>query len=129
VAKRWEIAEQDWDQVVEEVRAELRSVARRGGTISYSELVSRVPRFSGPDSRALAAMLGEVNEQEPPYEGGPLLISAAVTHKDDKYPGVGFFTVASHLGMTVPNDDAGQRIFWAHELERVHRAYGRGGDR
>jgi hypothetical protein len=111
------------------VQSELRSVARHGRTISYSELVTRIPHFSGPDSHALAAMLGEINAVEVPYEGAPLLISAVVTHKDEPYPLVGFFTAAAHLGATVPPDDLGRRTFWAHELERVHRAYGRGGDR
>lgn len=127
--KRWEIPVKDWDRIVGLVQTELRSVARQRTLVSYSDLVSRVPSFSGPDSHALADMLGEVNSIEEPYEGHPLLISAVVTHKDDRYPGVGFFAAATHLGLNVPEDDMGRRTFWAQELERVHEAYSRRGDR
>ena len=104
-------------------------MARRRGIVSYSDLVTSVPYFSGPDSHALAHMLGEINGVEAAYNGRALFISAVVTHKHDAYLGVGFFTAASELGLEVPGGDAERRAFWAVELERVHEAYGRGGDR
>lgn len=127
--KRWEIGESDWKLVCEAVHRGLISVARSDQTISYSDLVGRVGYFAGPDSHALAEMLGEINAVEPHYKGEPLLISAVVTHKGDKYPGGGFFSAAAHLGKAVPTDDAERRVFWASELAFVHEAYGRRGDR
>jgi hypothetical protein len=129
IGNRWEIPNDDWDRVREQVLGAIRSTARDRELVSYTRLVDRVGHFSGPDSHALAEMLGEINAMEPPFEGTPLLISAVVTHNDDNHPGVGFFTAAEHLGLTVPRRDEDQRVFWANELERVHRAYGRGGDR
>jgi hypothetical protein len=128
-ARRWEIPVADWDRIRDVVHDELRGVARARELISYSDLVRKVGHFSGPDSHALADMLGEINANEDKFGGEPLLISAVVTHKDDKYPGVGFFSAAAHLGCEVPTGDAEQRVFWASELERVHLAYGRNGDR
>jgi hypothetical protein len=126
---RWEIDEADWDFAKQAVRRELEKGARIHDTISYSDLVANVGYFSGPDSHALARMLGEINAEERPYKGQPLLLSAVVTHKNDKYPGVGFFTVAEDLGMSVPTGDEQQRIFWAGELDLVFEAYSRRGDR
>jgi hypothetical protein len=128
-ARRWEIEEGQWDRVRDEVHEELRRVARRGDVISYGDLVRKVGHFSGVDSHALAEMLGEINRDEPNYRGDPLLISAVVTHKDDKYPGHESFSAAAHLGKAVPNGDEEQRIFWAKELSLVHKAFSRGGDR
>lgn len=128
-AKRWEIAVADWDAIRDELHRTLKSVALSRGVISYSDLVARVGHFDWPGSRALADMLGEINAVEPPYAGVPLFISAVVTHEDDKYPGKGFFAAAAHLGMDVLASDEEQRIFWARQLERVHQAHGRHGDR
>lgn len=127
--KRWEIPIAEWGRIRDRVHDVLREVARGRDVISYSSLVARVGHFDGPDSHALAEMLGEINAIEAPYSDEPLLISAVVTHKDDKYPGKGFFAAAAHLGMEVPAGDEEQRIFWATQLERVHEAYGRRGDR
>ena len=127
--KRWEIDEADWEMVREAVNVQLRSAARASTTISYSDLVANVGYFSGPDSHALAAMLGEINGQEPPYKDRPLLLSAVVTHKDDAFPGVGFFTAAEQLGKSVPKSDEERRVFWARELDLVIEAYSRRGDR
>lgn len=128
-AKRWEIYGFDWGRIQGLLQSELRAIARVRELVSYSQLVARVGHFDGPDSHALAEMLGEINGIEPPYDREPLLLSAVVTHKDDKYSGKGFFSAASYLGMAVSTDDDEQRIFWVHQLERVHKAYGRGGDR
>ena len=127
--KRWEIDQGDWKRILEAVHREMISIARGGQTISYSDLVGRVGYFAGPDSHALTEMLGEINAAEPRYKAEPLLISAVVTHKDDKYPGVGFFSAAAYLGKAVPMGDAEQQFFWASELALVHEAYGRRGDR
>lgn len=126
---RWEIALEKWDSADALVVAELRSVATRRDVNSYSDLVGRVGYFSGPDSHALADMLGEINEAERLYKSAPLLLSASVTHKHDKYPGVGFFDAAKALGLQVPSGDEEMRVFRAVEMERVHEAYGSKGDR
>ena len=127
--KRWETPLADWDKVRHSTHRILAEIARDRGVISYGDLVARAGHFDGPDSHALAEMLGEINAIEAPYSDEPLLISAVVAHKDDKYPGKGFFAAAVHLGMEVPAGDEEQRIFWVTQLERIHEAYGRRGDR
>jgi len=126
---RWEIDQADWDLVKAAVRRQMVVSARNRTTLSYTELVDEVGHFSGPDSHALAEMLGEINAEEDFYKDRPLLLSAVVTHKNDAYPGVGFFAAAEHLGRSVPRADEQRRIFWAKELELVFEAYGRLGDR
>ena len=128
-ATRWEIDEADWDLAKTAVKRRLVASARASSTLSYSELVHEVGYFSGPDSHALAEMLGEINAEEDPYKDQPLLLSAVVTHKNDAYPGVGFFSAAEYLGKSVPRADEERRVFWAKELEAVFEAYGRSGDR
>ena len=127
--KSWEVSETDWPAIMSKVRAVLESTARDRSTLSYSDLVQRVPGFSGPDSHALAKMLGDTNASERVYKGAPLLLSAVVVHKHDMYPGGGFFAAARHLGVAVPESDERRRIMWAEELARVHEAYGSKGDR
>jgi hypothetical protein len=111
------------------IRGELERSARIHDTISYSDLVANVGYFSGPDSHAFSAILGEINAEERPHKGRALLLSAFVTHKNDRtYPGVGFFTAAGHLGKSVPRTDEERRVFWAGDLALVFEAYGRRGD-
>jgi hypothetical protein len=90
------------------------------GSISYSELCSRLPeewRWVGPDSEILAAALGTIVERCR-VTGKPAL-SAVVVHKTgDRMPGNGYF-VAAHAGI---DDPLLRRIEWAKEFQAVHGA-------
>lgn len=129
----WEINEASWDLVAERLHSRLEKTARQKTTITYGSLVGGLDasdgeRFEGPQSHALAHMLGQLNAMEKPYKGTPLLLSAVVVHVGDTYPGGGFFAAAEALGCTIPEDDVGRRAFWGREVERVWEAYGRKGD-
>jgi len=106
-----------WEQARETAREVLINRAASEGTISYSELCSRIPLQPPlePDSYALAHMLGEISRSED--EAGLGLLSVIVVHKDgDMMPGPGFFELAEELGRRFED----RTVFWITELKRVY---------
>jgi hypothetical protein len=107
----------EWETAREAARLILIDRATSQETISYSELVARVPLHPPlePDSCALAHMLGEISRMED--EAGFGLLSVIVVHKDgDMMPGAGFFELAENLGKRVED----RTEFWVKELQRVY---------
>lgn len=89
-----------WERSRDEARIILARYARRGQTISYSELADEIQaaRFD-PASGAFAALLGDVSTQE--FGEGRGMLTVLVVHKGgDMKPGKGFFDLAYSLGLT-----------------------------
>lgn len=70
-ATRWEIDQADWDLVKTAVKRHMVASARARTTLSYTEPVNALGHFSGPDSHALAVMLGEISSEEDVYKVSP----------------------------------------------------------
>ena len=89
----------EWDAAKEEAKAALRKIARKQGTISYADLITKVD-----------AIKFELNAKE---------YHAIVTHPDGaRMPGPGFFDLAAYLGRKT----ADKATFWSDELKRVYLA-------
>jgi hypothetical protein len=104
-----------WDAAREEIRRILGARARAGQTIAYSDLVKQVStvRFD-PDSQALAAILGEISEEEDALGRG--MLTVLVVHKDgDMRPGPGFFRLAKKL----ERDTSDLERCWIEEFNHV----------
>lgn len=121
-ATRWEIAVDRWDGVRDTIRDVLAETARTPDAfITYSELVDRVGWFTGPDSHALAEMLGEISENTHPE----VLLSALVVKADYSGPGMGFFRMAKRVGrLTDASNPAARDRFWIEEVRRCREHYG-----
>lgn len=117
---RWEVEDEDWDRVREQLRALIVEVARECSLISYSDLILDAPEIDGPNSHALAEMLGEIGTHCH-SEGLPLL-SALVVYKDANKlgPGRGFYEAAKRLGYNTGSNAVTREDFWQREVGRCH---------
>ncbi len=106
---------ESWESAREEMRRLLIARARAGQTIAYSELVAEVRTIHlEPDSHALAAMLGEISEEEDALGRG--MLSVLVVHKEgDLRPGPGFFKLAKKLERNTSDLER----CWVDEFKRV----------
>jgi hypothetical protein len=113
--KKYGIPIERWEATRNRMRSALAERARAGRTIAYSQLVAAVgPVELQPDSYALAAMLGEISEEEDALGRG--MLSVVVVHKDgDMRPGPGFFQLAKKLGRDTSDIDR----CWVDEFTRV----------
>ena len=89
---------EDWDRAKAEARDLLIQRAKAQDTMPYSELTNKVQAIRlEPNSQAIAAMLGEISEEED--AGGRGLLTVIVVHKvGDMQPGPGFFELAKIRG-------------------------------
>lgn len=120
---RWEVEDDDWDRVREHLRTTLLEVAQRESLISYSDLIVDVPEIDGPDSHALAEMLGEISAHS--HDEGKPLLSALVVYKDKNKlgPGPGFFDAAKRLGISVGSAATARNDFWSLEVKKCHEQW------
>jgi hypothetical protein len=104
-----------WVAAKREMRDVLIETARRGQTIAYSELASRIQTISfHPQEPAFAAMLGEISEEED--QNGRGMLTVLVVHQGgDMRPGPGFFHLAQRLGRDVADLDR----TWVEEFKKV----------
>jgi hypothetical protein len=116
LASKYGFKIEDWDSAKAEMKDLLIQRAKLRGTMPYSELTNRVQTISlEPHSQALAAMLGEVSEEEDAAGRG--LLTVIVVHKDgEMQPGPGFFELAKLRG----RDTRDILKCWIDELKKVH---------
>lgn len=116
---RYGFTDGDWSAAKAEMKGILSRRARVRGMIPYSDLVSQVKAIQlAPDSRALAAMLGEISEEEDAEDRG--MLTVIVVHKHgDMQPGPGFFDLAERLGRNTSDITK----CWIEELKRVHAVW------
>ena len=108
-----------WEAAKREARAIIYGVARRRGTISYSDLVGQISsvRMEPHDPR-LGQFLGEISGEDDEADLG--LSTVLVVHKSgDGQPGPGFYDLAQSRGRDVSDPVA----LWCEELTRVHDAW------
>ena len=107
-------ARDQWDAAKAETRAVLIRCAQTRELIAYSDVVPQVASIHfTPDATAFHELLGEISRDE--VAAGRGMLSVVVVHKDDTFPGKGFFTLAKQLGFNV----ADQERFWIAEVTRV----------
>jgi hypothetical protein len=101
-----------------EVNRTLVKIAKRGRTITYSDLVLRVKAIKlRPNDPRLARLFTEISCEE--VKVGRGMLSVLVVRMDTRRPGVGFFVLAEKLGRNVSDREA----FWRRETNRVFRAW------
>ena len=117
----WEIPVAVWGSLRDNVRSILVRVAKaRDGFITYTDLVNETGYFKGPESHALAEILGEICARDHP---APML-SSLVVYKDYSGPGMGFFRMAKLLErLDDISNDAVHDKFWLEEVKRCREHY------
>lgn len=99
----------------------LQDRARKGKTISYSELITQAKlkfNMENPNERGLiGSLLGQVSRKE--VEQGRPMISCLVVSNGTNMPGKGFFELAEILyGISINNNDA-QLKFFVDEMNKT----------
>lgn len=124
-----------WSGLVSETTDILQEVARRGTTITYTELNSLLmertgrPVFDfskGSERAALGQLLGEVSEAS--YASDSVLLSALVvgSNKEEFEPSSGFYTLAQNNGWLDPGISRDERVlFWHGQLEAAYKRFRR----
>lgn len=117
----WEIPVAAWGSLRDSVRSILVRVAKaRDGFITYTDLVNETGYFKGPESHALAEILGEICARDHP---APML-SSLVVYRDYSGPGMGFFRMAKLLErLDDISNDAVRDKFWLEEVKRCREHY------
>src|SRR5437870_4770220 len=94
---RYGFADDAWERAKQQARDVLADVARSEATISYSDLIARIPAITiEPGSYAMRAFLNEISTAE--YDQGRGLLTAVVVYRrGDQMPGPGFFEPARSL--------------------------------
>jgi hypothetical protein len=111
-------SENDWQLAKEQARAAMIKRARRGATLTYTDLCNEISaiRFDPHDMR-LPHFLGEISTEEDASGRG--MLTAVVVHKHDGQPGKGFFELARSLGRKVVNEERA----WIAELKKLGEIY------
>ena len=108
-----------WNAAKDEARAAMIEVARRGRTMSYTELVQKITScYLEPRDSRLAHMLGEISTEED-REGRGLLTVVVVHKTGDMKPGPGFFELAECLGRDVSDAER----CWVEESRKVYEVW------
>ena len=106
---------------------EMKRVARKRSTISYSDLGRKVgmPTDSHTMQHLIGGLLGEISCEED--NAGRPMLSALVVTEATGLPGRGFFGLAVDLGK-LPAGASGKarNAFWKKELKRVHAVWANG---
>ena len=105
-----------WNAATSEARDAMIECARNQGTLSYTELVSKVSSIQlEPHDVRLDRLLEFVARDE--ESAGRGILTVVVVHKTgDMLPGSGFFELAEQLG----RDTLDRIACWIAELKRVH---------
>lgn len=113
---------EDWEKAKAEMKTLLVERAKVRGMMPYSELTNKVQSIQlEANSHGLAAMLGEISEEEDAAGRG--LLTVIVVHKvGDMQPGPGFFELAKKRGRKTTDI----LTCWIEELKKVHAVNGSG---
>ena len=109
-----------WVAAKSEARAAMIECARNQGTLSYTQLVSKISSIQlEPHDVRLDQLLESVARDEDLAGRG--ILTVVVVHKTgDKLPGLGFFEIAEQLG----RDTSDHVVCWIAELKQVHAQWG-----
>jgi hypothetical protein len=111
-------SENEWRLAKEQARAAMIRRAKRGATMTYTDLCEEVSAISfSPHDPRLAHFLGEISTEEDAAGRG--MLTAVVVHKHDRWPGAGFFELAQSLGRRVSDPEK----VWIAELDKLRAAH------
>lgn len=114
-------AESDWERAKEEARRSMVKRARRGRTMTYTDLCNEIETIQfDPHDQRLPHFLGQISTEEDSEGRG--MLTAVVVHKHDGQPGKGFFELARSLGRRVLVEED----TWITELRRLQEIHGGG---
>lgn len=114
----FDIPPSQWDAAVREAQSAMAERARKGGTMTYSQLVGQIQSLHlEPHDPRLFHLLGQISSEEDAAGRG--LLTAVVVHAGDRQPGEGFFTLARSLGYQFKDE----LEFWSAQLTRVYDAW------
>jgi hypothetical protein len=111
-----------WDRAKEALRKKLWDMARQEDWMTYGEAAAEISHIIAfdPHDQIFHHMLGQITVEEDAAGRG--MLSALVVHKDgDKFPGTGFFDLASRLGRDANDHEA----CWVKEITRLFQEAGR----
>lgn len=113
--------ESDWETAKEQARQAMVKRARRGRTMTYTDLCSEIEAISfDPHDPRLPHFLGQISTEEDAAGRG--MLTAVVVHKHDGQPGKGFYDLARKLGRSVLVEEE----TWIAELGNLENLYGGG---
>ena len=121
-------------EAIARISERIARTARRGSTISYSEVVKGielrlpnverghpfelgVPEWRDLDRAILGEILGKISLDT--YAKHGFLASAVVTSKSSGEPSEGFWLLVEELGLFRGRDETARVLFWADELRKV----------
>lgn len=108
-------AQEDWDKAKEEMWHALVERAKVEDLIYYSDLADNIRTIRlEPHSYAMSTMLLEAAIEE--ENAGRPMLTAVVVHKEDGWPGPGFYNAAEK----VSRDTSDPEKCWSEELKKVY---------
>lgn len=114
----YDLTPDEWGTTREEIKVIASGKAKKGGTITYGELVRLLTvKHLDPHGQPLARLLDEVSRSEDGAGRG--MLSVVVVRQEDQMPGDGFFHLAAELG----RDTADRERCWIAEIKRVYSAW------
>lgn len=118
----WEVPDEEWERVRQQVRDAAENAARQQQVVSYSVVADQAEYITDGHSHALAEMLGEI--QRECFESGRALLPAVVTYLHNPNDvGTGFFDMARHLGYDVGRNKPSRETFWLRQVRLVFDEY------
>lgn len=111
-------APEKWEAAKVEAVASMVKRARRGRTMTYTELCEEIASINfDPHDPRLPHLLGQISTAEDAEGRG--MLTAVVVHKHDGQPGDGFYKLAASLGREAKDpEDA-----WISELNALRDFY------
>ena len=110
---RYSLTKEEWDLMVDAMRAELIALAKQKRIVTYSDLALSLPVYIHPGSYNFTRLLSKVCSEE--EDAGHGLLCALVVSKATGIPGAGFFRGAAERDYDASNIDQ----YWRDEVERV----------
>jgi hypothetical protein len=114
----YEVPLEDWYRVRQQAYDMIEYAAHKQQMISYTELVAELDHITDPHSRALALILGQIQEQCHNEDKG-LLPAIVVFKNDPTNVGLGFFRMAKELGYQFSDTPHGRDVFWLDQVRQV----------
>jgi hypothetical protein len=120
--RTYHFPEDTWLNARSWLRRRLRQIAKSQDRTYYSDLCNEMRKKDvielEPHGAPLAAILGQINVME--HDQDRPLLSAVVLSKDSNRPGVGFWNIATALGIRFGPSESEREMFWLESLQACY---------